>query len=450
MPFRIGLSGLQAAAADLEVTGNNIANTGTIGFKESRAEFANVYSEAYGYISKTSIGSGVRLEAVTQQFSQGNLEYTENALDLGINGEGFFVLDNNGEQLYTRAGAFQVDKDGYVVNSAGQRLQVYPQKDPTSDAADFNVGQLSDLKLPLNDDSAALATSNINMDINLRSDAEELIDPATGAPYVMDTSDPDSYNYSTSMTVYDSEGTARTMTMYFAKTANPLEWNVYAELEGLNTGGTPPFTPTNTFTVIFDSNGNLDVTAMGSSQATLTFDLTQYDPVNGATIGPLDPTTATATSPNGLGVNPGSITLDLSGMTQYGSKYSVNDLSQDGYTNGRLIAFDVNQNGVVYARYTNGRGDILGQVAMANFDNPQGLQQVGDNNWAESFVSGQPTFGVAGDGRLGAVQSGALEAANVDLAEELVNLITAQRNYQANAQTISTADQITQTIINIR
>lgn len=439
MPFRIGLSGLNAASADLEVTGNNIANTGTTGFKESRAEFADVFAQAYGGIAKTAIGSGVRLAATTQQFSQGNIEYTENALDLAINGEGFFVLNDDGGRVYSRAGAFQVDRDGYVVNSEGQRLQVYPPVEEGVADTTFNAGALSDLQLQFGDNSPR-ATADVNATVNLASDASQPVD-SSGTPIAtIDITDPNTYNYSTSVTVYDSLGTPRNMTMYFYKTANPLEWNVYAELDG----GDPTVTvPTNTITVTFDSNGNIDTTNTTGLPWKPTFDLTNYDPKNGATIGPLDTTQTPA-------VGTGEVTVDLSGLTQYGTKYSVSDLSQDGYTTGRLNGFDVDQSGVVFARYTNGQSAVLGKVVLANFKNPQGLQQLGDNNWAETYAAGDPIYGDPGTSNLGLIQSGGLEASNVDLAEELVNLITAQRNFQANAQTISTADEVTQTIINIR
>ncbi len=430
MPFRIGLSGLQAAAADLEVTGNNIANVATVGFKESRAEFANVYSEAYAYINKISIGSGVRLAAVTQQFSQGNLEYTQNALDLGINGQGFFVVEDASGLYYTRNGAFQVDRDGYVVNTFGQRLQVFPPNIGIIGVTKttFDTGRLEDLKLDFGDISPK-ATTEINAQINLRSDATQPVD-ADGEPIEFSIDNPDSYNYSTSLTVYDSLGTPRVLTLYFVKGEEPLNWTAYASLDG-----SEPIQ----FDITFDSNGNLS----SENSIELEFDMTAIDPNNGATIGPLDPN---ADPPVGTNV----VTLDISKLTQYGTQYSVSDLTQDGYTTGRLSSFDVDQNGIVYARYTNGQSQILGQVALANFKNPQGLMQVGDNNWALALAAGDPVYNAPGHSNLGLIQSGALEASNVDLTEELVNLITAQRNFQANAQTISTADQITQTIINLR
>lgn len=445
MPFRIGLSGLNAASADLQVTGNNIANTGTTGFKQSRAEFADVFAQAYGGINKTAIGSGVRLAATTQQFTQGNIEYTENSLDLAINGEGFFVLSDDGSRVYSRAGAFQVDRNGYVVNSDGQRLQVYAPIEQGSTDPKFDSGQLTDLHLEFGDNAPA-ATTSVDATMNLRSDATTPVDSTGAAITAIDVNDPNTYNYSTSVTVYDSLGTPRTMTLYYLKpgsggppaedvVSDPLKWKVYAELDGLTPAAA---TPTNVFDIEFDSNGKI---TSPTGPITPTFDLTTYEPINGATIGPIDPVTGAATN---------TISVDVSGLTQYGTKYSVSDLSQDGYTTGRLNGFDVDQTGVVFARYTNGQSAALGKVALANFSNPQGLQQLGDNNWAETYASGDPVYGDPGTSSLGLIQSGGLEASNVDLATELVNLITAQRNYQANAQTISTADEVTQTIINIR
>jgi flagellar hook protein FlgE len=374
--------------------------------------------------------SGVRLEAVTQQFSQGNLEYTENALDLGINGQGFFVVEDANGLNYTRAGAFQIDREGYVVNSMGQRMQVFTPNDRGVGVTEttFNTGVLEDLQLKFGD-IAPKATAEVNGTLNLRSDATQPVD-ADGEVIEFDINEPDSYNYSTSMTVYDSLGTPRTATFYFVKGEEPLAWTSYVSLDGSE--------PVE-FAIEFDSNGNL--TSEGLVE--ITFDMEAIDPVNGATIGPLDPE---GDPPEGTNI----VTFDFTGLTQYGTRYSVSDLTQDGYTTGRLNSFDVDQDGVVFARYTNGQSEILGQVAMANFKNPQGLLQVGDNNWAATLAAGDPVYGSAGTSNLGLIQSGALEASNVDLAEELVNLITAQRNYQANAQTISTADQITQTIINIR
>ncbi|WP_210424697.1 flagellar hook-basal body complex protein [Marichromatium bheemlicum] len=256
-----------------------------------------------------------------------------------------------------------------------------------------------------------------------------------GAPVKFDQTDPNSYQYSTSLTLYDSLGAPRTATMYFVKTENTLEWEAYVDLAGSNLSPPQPQGPVK---LTFDSNG---VMTSPTTATDFEFDLANYDPVNGGKLGEIDPATGEAS---------GVVSIDFSDITQFGPQYSVDDLNQDGFTTGRLVGFDVDQSGVVFARYTNGQAAALGQVALANFTNPQGLLKLGDNNWAESFAAGDVVYGEAGTSSLGLVQSGGLEASNVDLAEELVNLIVAQRNYQANAQTISTADAITQTIINIR
>ena len=423
MPFNIGLSGLNAAAADLKVTGNNISNSGTIGFKESRAEFANVFAHSYSYINKTAIGNGVRLAATPQQFHQGGLEYTQNGMDLAINGDGFFVIrDEVGQDRmnYTRAGAFQVDRDGYVVNSAGQRLQAYPPKIPGSTSAVFDTGKLDDLKLPL-DTMAPKATTAVDAQFNLNAD-----EPVPTTAFAFGGSDPDptSYNWSTTYTVYDSLGKPRDATMYFRKT-NANTWGVYVGMR--NAAG-----------VMGDK---------GSGATTLTFNSAGKYLSGG-------PIAVTAGPFTGIGENGAAalaFSIDMSKSTQYhASRNTLNDLIQDGYSTGTLSGFDVDAAGVVFSRYSNGQSQILGQVAMANFKNAQGLQQLGENNWTESFGSGPPIYGAPGDARLGAIQSGAIETSNVNLTEELVNLITAQRNYEANAKTISTADQMTQTILNIR
>ncbi|WP_019626457.1 flagellar hook protein FlgE [Thioalkalivibrio sp. ALJT] len=415
MPFNIGLSGLNAAQADLQTTGHNVSNAGTTGFKRSRAEFGDVFAQTFGGISQTAIGSGTRLQAVTQQFSQGRTEFTENGLDLAINGEGFFVLNDQGNTVYTRAGEFQVDRDGFLVNNQGQQLQGYPPQNASAADPEFNTGQLNDIRLQTGD-ADPQATGEIEALVNLRSDAENL-DPA-----LFDAADPDTYNFSTALTVYDSLGTARDANLFFVKTAD-LEWQAHARVEaGVDAAGDPVAFDAGPFDLSFNNSGTLEEPT--------TFNLTTPDFPNGAA---------------GLDTE-----LDFGGTTQFGGDFAVNDLSQDGFASGRLTGVDIDDSGVVFARFTNGQSRVLGQVAMANFTNPQGLEKLGNNNWAETFAAGDPVLAAPGTSNLGTIQAGALEAANVDIAQELVNLITAQRNFQANAQTISTADQITQTIINIR
>jgi flagellar hook protein FlgE len=400
MPFNIALSGLNAASADLSVTANNIANVSTSGFKSSRAQFADVFS-----VGAQGIGNGVRVAAVDQQFEQGGIEFTDNALDLAISGQGFFTLSDNGSMVYTRAGAFGVDREGYAVNATNQRLQIYPP----SGTGTFNTGAMTDLRLTTTD-SAPQATGLVEMTVNLPAGAAAPTNP------VFDPLDPSSYTQSTSMTVYDSLGAAHTSTYYFVKGAAPGAWDVRTYIDGNAVGGATP--------LAYTSAGLLSAPAGGL------IPLPAYDPANGAA--------------------PMSITVDLGDSTQFGGPFGVNSLAQDGYAAGRLAAIDINPEGVVFARFTNGRSTELGKVVLSNFPNPQGLRQLGDSNWSESFSSGDAIRGEAGSASFGLLQAGALEASNVDLTAELVNMITAQRNFQANAQMISTADSVTQTIINIR
>ena len=405
MPFRIALSGLNAAQADLNVTANNIANTSTTGFKGSRTEFADMFAVSLQGVSSNASGNGVRVAAVAQQFAQGNIEFTDSNLDLALSGQGMFILSDNGALAYTRAGAFQMNRDGYVVNSMNQRLQVYP---PLAGGG-FNTGGLSDLQL-VTTDSAPQATSNVDYILNL---------PANATPppvAVFSPADPNSFNQATSLTLYDSLGATHTGTMYFVKTATANQWTAQLSIDGTLVG-TPQ-------TLQYSNTGVLTAPAGG---------LLAFPPYT--------PTTGAAAM---------NVTVDLGQSTQFGGSFSVNSVTQDGYTTGRLIGIDIDETGIVQARFTNGISQPLGQIAVANFANVQGLQQLGNTQWAETFSSGQALRGSAGNSGFGLVQSGALEGANVDVTEQLVNMITAQRNFQANAQMISTADQITQTIMQIR
>lgn len=405
MPFTIALSGLNAASDDLGVTANNIANSSTNGFKESRAQFVEVFAVGSEAIAQNATGSGVRLGAVAQQFSQGNIDFTGNSFDLAVTGQGFFTLSDNGTLNYTRAGAFGVDREGFVVNSDGQRLQIYP----SLGSGAFNTGGLGDLQLRT-DQNPPSASTAFDLGVNLPADA---VVPANAT---FDPTDPLSFNHTTSTTVYDSLGAAHTSSVYFVKDPAVNTWQQYMYIDGNPVGGATP--------VQFDSTGALVVPATGIISHP------PYDPGNGA--------------------NPITLDLDLQLTTQFGGTFGVNSLSQDGFASGRLTGIEIDASGVVFARFTNGQSDELGKVALSNFANPQGLGQVGDTNWVETFSSGDALRGEAGTASFGLIQSGALEASNVDLTAQLVNMITAQRNFQANAQVISTADAITQTIINIR
>jgi flagellar hook protein FlgE len=400
MPFAVALSGLNAASSDLNVTGNNIANANTTGFKGSRAEFADVFA-----VGAQAIGNGVRLSAVSQEFSQGGVDFTDRGLDLAISGEGFFTMNDNGVVSYTRAGAFGVDRDGYIVNNANQRLQIFP----IANNGSFNTGTLSDLRLATTD-SPPQASSNAEFGVNL---------PANAAPPPVALFDPNNastFNHSTALTIYDSLGASHTVTSYFVKTATANQWEARFYIDGTAVGGANAMT--------YSNLGVLTTPATGS------FTLPAYTPASGAA--------------------PITLTTNLLNSTQYGSSFGVNLLNQNGFASGRLSSIDVDTSGVIFARFTNGRSEPLGQVALSNFANTQGLRQLGDTSWGETFTSGDAIRGSAGTGSFGQIQAGALEASNVDLTEQLVNMITAQRNFQANAQMISTADQVTQTIINIR
>jgi len=404
MSFRIALSGLNAASTELSTTGHNIANANTTGFKESRAQFADVFPAQANGLGSSQQGSGVRVSEIAQQFDQGNINFTDNSLDLAISGNGFFTLDDNGTRVYSRAGAFGVDRNGFVVNDASQRLQVFP---PTA-GGNFDSGSLTDLQLSTTENPPQ-ATSNIEVGANLPANAAE---PANA----FDPADPDTYNHTTSATVHDSLGTAHAATLFFVKGSGANAWNVHATIDGQSVGGANPIEYSQSGELVSPSDGVISLPAQ-----TLT---------NGAEDLQID--------------------LDLSASTQFGEQFSVSDLRQDGFASGRLTGINITEDGVVQARFSNGQSDALGQVALTRFANPQGLQQLGDTTWGDTFSAGQAVRGAPGSSELGLIQAGALEASNVDLTEQLVNMITAQRNFQANSQMISTSDAVTQTIINIR
>jgi len=421
MAFDTAVSGINAATADLGVIGNNIANSSTTGFKSSRAEFADVYATSLLGAGSNAVGKGVSLSAVTQEFSQGNISFTNNALDLAINGNGFFLVSDDGADLYTRAGNFQVDREGFLVTTQGHRLQAFE----VNSAGETN-GQPGDLQL-----STALIDPNATaqVDITANLDSRE-VPPAVpfGGPFdafaVPPTSpDPDSFNSTTAVTVFDGLGNAHAMNMYFVKTAAGNEWEVHTLIDGVTTSGPD--------TLSFQSNGKFDPGILP-----VNVNITGWAPLNESGL----PT----------GAPPQDFTIDMSQFTQFGSDFAVSTAIQDGFTTGQLLGLEIDDTGVVFARYTNGQARSLGQIAIAGFSNPNGLQPLGDTNWAETFSSGAATLGAPGSSGLGVVQSGALEGSNVDITAQLVNMIIAQRNFQANAQVIQTEDTITQTVINLR
>lgn len=404
MFFRLGLSGLEAAASNLEVTGNNVANSGTNGFKGSRAEFVDVFAVNGRAVSPTQIGNGVRLADVKQQFTQGNIHYTDHALDLALSGKGFFTVRDSNGYAYTRAGSFSTDRKGDVVNSQGQHIEVYP---PLKGGG-FDSSTLTDLHLA-HSFSPPQATNIASVGVNLPSDAS----PPPNTQFK--PSDPRSFNYSTSMTIYDSLGGTHTATMYFVKEAKDNSWTTRLYVDGKAMGTEK--------SVQFTSGGALKEPEDGK----LNFPETDL----------------------GNGSEPIDLKLDFSKATQYGNEFATNALTQNGHATGQLSGLDIGSEGIVFARYTNGQASKLGQIALTNFANPNGLQQLGDTNWAETYVSGVAVRGTAGSSNFGLIQSGALEGSNVNVTEQLVNMIRAQRAFQANAKTISTGDQMTQVVMRI-
>ena len=407
--FSIALSGLTAASSDLDVTANNVANADTVGFKGSRAEFADVFAAGAVNLNTSAVGEGVRLASTAQQFTQGNISTTSSNLDLAISGDGFFTLkDPTNGTVYTRNGEFSEDKNGNVVTATGQALQVYP---PTTTGS-FNTGALEDLNLQTAQSAPAVTTSGTAI-LNLPADSAV---PANAATLGFVPTDTTTFNQSTSTTVYDSLGNAFPATFYFTQTATPGTWSVNMTVNGQSAGPAQ--------TISYSATG-----AVNSANGGI-LSWPDFAPGTGAT-------------------SPQPMTFNFAQSTQYGSGFGVTSITQDGFTTGQLSTVSIDPTGVVSAVYTNGRSTQLGQLAMANFPNPQGLKQLGDTNWAQTFTSGDVVSGTAGSSGFGDIQSGALEASNVDLTTELVNMITAQRAFQANAQVITTANQLSETVINI-
>ena len=419
MSFQQGLSGLNASSKNLEVIGNNVANANTIGAKESRAEFADMYASA---INGTSIGIGVNLQAVTQQFTQGNITTSDSPLDLAINGNGFFEVSNGSQTLYTRNGQFQADKDGFIANNAGLKLVGYPAaKDGT-----IQPGAAVPLQLPTGGVDPN-PTSKVTIEMNLDARKATTLASPVPTPQV-DFSDATTYNDATSVTVFDAKGQDVALTYYFQKSTTDT-WNVYATANGTSVNVDGLGNPLPVTTIAFPPNGGTPTAPLGTVAMTI-------------------PSTTNAAGATTLSI-PG-VALDVTGATQFGSTFGVTSMAQDGYTAGQLTSVSIEKSGIVMATYSNGQSKPAGQLELATFRNPQGLSPLGGNLWARSYTSGDPTVGTPGTGNSGQLQAGALEESNTDLTGELVNMITAQRVYQANAQTIKTQDQVLQTLVNLR
>ncbi len=417
MGFQQGLSGLNTSSKSLDVIGNNIANASTVGFKNGQAQFADVFAASLQGAGSLPVGLGSKLDTIVQQFTQGNITSTKNPLDIAINGGGFFRMsDPAGTVSYTRNGQFQFDKNDYVVNSQGLRLMGYSALNGIIQTGNPVPLQLdrSDLQ-PQATGSATNGPAGIVAKLNL--DSSQPIKPV--ASFV--ASDPSTYNESSSIAVYDSLGNAHTYKMYYLKTAANT-WSVQATIT--NTGGTTTSQGA-VGALTFNSSGVLQ-TGMPLAESIAAADL-------------------------GTGAGALNFNVDFTGTTQFGGGYSINTLRQDGYTLGKLSGFTVGADGLLVGRYTNGQSRDLGKVILASFANPQGLAAVGNNQWVQTSASGPELISAPGsDGQHGVLQSSAVEDSNVDLTQELVSMITAQRVYQANAQTIKTQDQVLQTLVNLR
>ncbi|ALZ74334.1 flagellar hook protein FlgE [Rheinheimera sp. F8] len=446
MSFNIALSGLAAAQKDLDTTANNIANVNTTGFKESRAEFADVYAGSIFSPGRTKVGDGVTTSQVAQQFSQGALKFTQNSLDMAITGDGFFALTadlSSRDMTFTRSGAFKLSKDNFIVDNNGNFLQGYPVDPATGSASSVSLSTTKPIQIP-STAGAPRSTNNVYMTMNLNS---TMTAPAGGWP-AFNPTDKATYNNgaTTSTTVYDSLGEPHVLSFYFRRTATATDndWEVYAVFDD-NTAA-PPGTATNgqyfgTGTLLrFDANG-IPEFPTSTSMPDLVIPSASLNTTAYLTNGAQFTSNLTVNFSNQAGTN---------FPTQYASKFEVGSLNQDGTTVGRLTSIDIDAAGKVMASYSNGDQTYLSQVSMVKFANPQGLTQAGNTSWKQSLRSGEALAGEANTGTLGAINSSALESSNVNLTNELVDLIAAQRNFQANSRALEVNSSLQQTVLQIR
>lgn len=512
MSFQQGLSGLNGAAKSLDVIGNNIANASTVGFKGSQAQFADVYANSLNGAGGGQAGIGTKVSQIAQTFSQGNIESSNNPLDIAINGAGFFRTSLGGVTQYSRNGQFSLDKSGFMVNAQGAQLTGY--------ATGPNGTILAGSPVPIQISTADLkpvATGKVDHEINLDSGADVPLNPN------FDANDPTSYNKQTPIDVYDSLGNSHVLSTFYVKTSAG-HWDVYAANDGTEInnlkvaaaaqGSGGAFTAVNTardawvvanaavppnpaaasaalatyaaaanamvgaaavaagatpaqvaaITAAATSSGN----TVGNTPAIVDKDIAAAVSVKSVRIGHLDfdgngALSNAAMAPQTLPLTvalpifpptgaQGTLTVQMgfAGSSQYGAATSEKKSTQDGYTAGHLQRFSAGADGTILGQYSNGQSQALGQIVLANFANPNGLTPLGNNAWAETSNSGVPLIGAPSSGSLGVLQSSAVENSNVDLTAELVNMITAQRVYQANAQTIKTQDSVLQTLVNLR
>jgi flagellar hook protein FlgE len=462
MSFNVALSGIATSQKDLNTTANNIANSNTFGFKESRAEFADVYASSIFGGGNTKTGDGALTAVVAQQFEQGSLLFTKNSLDMAVTGNGFFAMTpdiESRDMTFTRAGNFKLDEDNFVVSNKGNFLQVYPvNEDGTSQGVSLST--TSPLRIP---DSAGVpvTSTEINMTMNLDS-RETGLDPTLFNP-----NDDETFHARSSITVYDSLGESHIVTTYYVKdaasaTASPPEnrWYTFMsmdtdnngnplpiDLNGVGAGGTESqITATPTaypagdgdfagIPILFNSNGEV-VNVNGYIPGTSAPPFIQSEQLGAVLTNGADPSQ--------------QISLNFTSPTQFASEFEVTALEQDGATVGRLTGVGIDDTGLVSANYSNGTVDFLGRVALVRFANNQGLQQIGNASWKETIGSGEPLAGEAGSGTFGEVVSSALEQSNVDITTELVDLITAQKAFQANSRALDVNSQLQQNILQIR
>lgn len=435
MSFNTALSGLQAARQDLDVTANNIANANTTGFKRSTATFADVFSDTQSGAAD-SAGNGVQLAKITQQFDQGKIEDSNSDLHLAVNGNGFFALEGETGTVYTRDGAFLLDEEGFLVSASGLKVQAFPpvtEEELVDGGALFSNGVLEPIRLTQTV-GAPQASSEVKLSLNFKADQPlKAFDVTAAVPPVINNpinpEDQSSFDYTTTLTVFDSVGNPHSATFYARRTDNN-------EYSGKVFIGETDITPNDTL-------GRTNAAGDAENTMTFTFD------TNGMLTAPADGKFAMGPFDPGLGAAQMNLTYDFSGSTMLGAAFSLNDQSQDGFSTGRLTGLEIDPNGIVFAGYTNGRTEPLGKIALATFGNNQGLKAVGGNTFVDTPESGEPVLGEAGTSTFGLIQAGGLETSNVDISQQLVRLITAQRNFQAASKVISTNDQITQTAINL-
>lgn len=443
MSFNIALSGVAAAQKDLDVTANNIANVNTVGFKESRAEFGDVYAASLLSGSRTKVGDGVLTQEVAQQFHQGSLQFTNSALDLAITGTGYFAMSSDlssNDFTYTRAGQFKLNDDNFIVNSSGDNLMGFPVN-PDGTSSSTALSTTIPTRVP-DSSGSPRQTSEVNIKMNL---------PANGEYKTVANFDPENqetYNAATSVTIYDSLGESHVMTYYFVRddtdtTANPNDWQVFASVDGTQVqfeGGL------DSATLTFDSSGDF-VNQVPT--------VIRTEPLGSTTTGSGTPQNAITNGSDPdqqiiIDFNLDTAQQTINEPTQFASGFEVTSLEQDGLAVGRLTGIDIDSDGLIRASFSNGTSEPISRVALVRFANDQGLTQVSNTKWKESIASGEALAGEATTGTFGEINSSALEQANVNLTTELIDMIIAQRNFQANSRALEVNNSLNQTILNIR